>query len=210
MPRKKKTVIHGTDAEYTSDFSQPLPTNKVEPAVIPTPTPDPAPGEQQQAQTKKPRPNAIKPARQAEKPKPVAPPAKKQTPEKQEHAAKPNLSDKREIALAAAVKVEQNAKLVALEAKGISAKDAITLAGRRAVEQFVPSPEFVEKSDDARMPMRQGYKSTKRVPAAMLDALRDKHDPLRLSSDGAMMRGQFEPLFWSCLDAVIEELNDRF
>ncbi|MEP4035502.1 MAG: hypothetical protein ABJM30_03180, partial [Pseudophaeobacter sp.] len=123
---------------------------------------------------------------------------------------KPDVSDKREIALAAAVKVEQNTKLVALEAKGISAKDAITLAGRRAVEKFVPKQEFVEKPDDERMPMRQGYKSTKRVPAAMLDALRDKHDPLRLSSDGAMMRGQFEPLFWSCLDEVIEELNNRF
>ncbi|WP_420013189.1 hypothetical protein [Tateyamaria sp.] len=60
------------------------------------------------------------------------------------------------------------------------------------------------------MPMRDGYKSTKRVSAAMLDALRDEHDPLRLSSDGAMLRGQFEPLFWTVLDEVIGELTERF
>ena len=58
--------------------------------------------------------------------------------------------------------------------------------------------------------MRQGYKSTKRISAAMLDQLRKEQDPLGLSSDGAMMRGQFEPLFWSCLDAVIEELNSKY
>ena len=208
MPRKKKTAIHGRDAAYTSDFSQPLPTNKIEPTL--TPIPDPAPVAPQKAVAKKPTPKAAEPTKQTEKPKPVALRTKKHAPKKPERAPKYDLSDKREIALAAAVKIEQNDKLVALEAKGISAKDAITIAGRRAVEQFVPKSEFIEKTDDERMPMRQGYKSTKRVPAAMLDALRDKHDPLRLSSDSAMMRGQFEPLFWSCLDTVIEELNNRF
>lgn len=208
MPRKKKTAIHGTDTAYTSDFSQPLPTNKIE--QTPAPKPDPTPIPPQKAVPQTPTPMAAQPAKTTKKPKPVATPARKPTADKQVRMAKPDLSDKREIALAAAVKVEQHEKLLALEAKGISAKDAITIAGRRAVEQFIPNPEFVEKSDDERMPMRQGYKSTKRVPAAMLDALRDKHDPLRLSSDSAMMRGQFEPLFWSCLDAVIEELNNRF
>lgn len=208
MPRKKKTAIHGTDTAYTSDFSQPLPTNKIE--QTPAPKPDPTPITPQKAVQKTATQKAEQPAKTTEKPKLVAKPVRMPTADKQVRKAKPDLSDKREIALAAAVKIEQHDKLVALEAKGISAKDAITIAGRRAVEQFVPKPDFVEKSDDERMPMRQGYKSTKRVPAAMLDALRDKHDPLRLSSDSAMMRGQFEPLFWSCLDAVIEELNNRF
>ena len=208
MPRKKKTAIHGRDAAYTSDFSQPLPTNKIE--LTPTPAPDPKPVAPQKAAAEKPAPKTAEPTKPTEKSKPVAPQAKRQATKKPQQAPKPDLSNKREIALAAAVKVEQNYKLIALEAKGISAKDAITIAGRRAVEQFVPKPDFVEKSDDERMPMRQGYKSTKRVPAAMLDALREKHDPLRLSSDSAMMRGQFEPLFWSCLDAVIEELDKKF
>lgn len=200
MPRKKRTAITGTDPAYTSDFSQPLPTHKVaeKPETIPAPEP--------------PSTQPIKP--QKSEPKAKAEPAPKPAPKPIvkaiQPAAKPDVGEKREIALSAAVKVEQNEKLTALEAKGISAKDAITLAGRRAVDQFEPKAAFVEKTDADRMPMRQGYKSTKRIPAAMLDQLRKEHDPLGLSSDGAMMRGQFEPLFWSCLDAVIEELNSKY
>jgi len=200
MPRKKRTAIKGSDPAYTSDFSQPLPTHKV--AEKPETTPSP----------KVPSTQPIKPEKSEPKAKaePAPKPAPKPIVKAVQPAAKPDVSEKREIALSAAVKVEQNEKLTALEAKGISAKDAITLAGRRAVEQFEPKAAFVEKTDTERMPMRQGYKSTKRIPAAMLDQLRQKHDPLGLSSDGAMMRGQFEPLFWSCLDAVIEELNSKY
>ena len=200
MPRKKRTAIKGLDPAYTSDFSQPLPTHKVaeKPKTIPSP--------------KVPSTQPVKP--QKSEPKAKAEPASKPTPKPivkaAQPAAKPDVGEKREIALSAAVKIEQSEKLTALEAKGISAKDAITLAGRRAVEQFEPKAAFVEKTDTERMPMRQGYKSTKRIPAAMLDQLRQEHDPLGLSSDGAMMRGQFEPLFWSCLDAVIEELNSKY
>jgi hypothetical protein len=200
MPRKKRTAIKGSDPAYTSDFSQPLPTHKV--AEKPEPIPSP----------KVPSTQPVKP--QKSEPKAKAEPAPKPTPKPivkaVQPAAKPDVGEKREIALSAAVKVEQNEKLTALEAKGISAKDAITLAGRRAVEQFEPKAAFVEKTDTERMPMRQGYKSTKRIPAAMLDQLRQEHDHLGLSSDGARMRGQFEPLFWSCLDAVIEELNSKY
>jgi hypothetical protein len=201
MPRKKKTVIKGVDAEYTSDFSQPLPTNKpkaqeqppeVSPPVAAKPEPKP-PVKPEPAQPKS------EPAKATPQPKPK-PLAKSQAVAQ---------GDKREIALSAAVKLDQHDKLMALEAKGTSAKVAITMAGRRAVEQFVPEGKFIEKQDVPRMPMRQGYKSTKRIDAALLDALRDEHDPHRLSSDGAMMRGQFEPLFWSSLDEVIEELNSK-
>lgn len=200
MPRKKRTAIKGSDPAYTSDFSQPLPTHKVAEKAEPIPSP------------KVPSTQPVKP--QKSEPKAKAEPAPKPTPKPivkaAQPAAKPDVGEKREIALSAAVKIEQSEKLTALEAKGISAKDAITLAGRRAVEQFEPKAAFVEKTDTERMPMRQGYKSTKRIPAAMLDQLRQEHDPLGLSSDGAMMRGQFEPLFWSCLDAVIEELNSKY
>lgn len=202
MARKKRTAIKGTDPAYTSDFSQPLPTNKVAekteqaPATITKPTQPPATSQSEQ----KPAPAA----------KPTPKPAPKSAIKAAHTVEQENPSDKREIAMSAAVKLDQNEKLTALAKKGISAKDAITLAGRRAVEQFEPKAVFVEKSDADRMPMRQGYKSTKRISAAMLDQLRKEQDPLGLSSDGAMMRGQFEPLFWSCLDAVIEELNSKY
>ena len=207
MPRKKKTAIKGSDPAYTSDFSQPLPTNK--PVVEETPKPvvskpEPAP---EKSPAPKPTP---KPTVKTEITNPKQPPAKPAP------AAKPKSmpqfqgsGDKREIALSAAVKMDQQKQLDALEAQGTPAKVAITMAGRRAVEQFEPQPEYVEKQDVQRMPMRQGYKSTKRIDASLLDALRNKHDPHRLSSDSAMMRGQFEPLFWTCLDAVIKELNSK-
>ncbi len=106
--------------------------------------------------------------------------------------------------------MDQHTKLEALETKGLPQKDVIVLAGRRAIERFDPKPEFVEKPEADRRPMREGYKSTKRVDAVLLEKLRDKHDPLRVSSDAAMVRGQFEILFWSCLDEVIDELNSKY
>ena len=201
MPRKKRTTLAGTDPEYTTDFSQPLPTNKVA-----TPEPQdaaPAPAKPKPVEEKPKQPAAKK---TTTKPKPTP---KTTTPPKKP-VAKSDPSEKREIAVAAAVKVDQDVKLRALEEKGVSPKDAITIAGRRAVDRFEPKPEFIPKAEAERMPMRDGYKSTKRVSAAMLDALRDEHDPLRLSSAGAMLRGQFEPLFWTVLDEVIGELTERF
>lgn len=119
MPRKKRTTLAGTDPEYTTDFSQPLPTNKVA-----TPEPQdaaPAPA--------KPKPVVEKPKQPAAKKtttKPKPSPKRATSPEKPtpKPATKPDSSQKREIAVAAAVKVDQDAKLRALEAKGISQKDA--------------------------------------------------------------------------------------
>lgn len=202
MARKERPNIKGTDPAYASEF-EPIPTNKPVIAASPAPAatqsvpePDKAPKPDTTAKPEKSRANPITP-------KPTLTPNPKPKPQSS------GTSQKREIALSAAVKLDQQEQLAALEAKGTPTKVAITMAGRRAIEQFEPKQEFVEKLDIQRMPMRQGYKSTKRIDAALLDTLRDKHDPHRLSSDGAMMRGQFEPLFWSCLDAVIEELNSK-
>ena len=203
MPRKKKTAIKGSDPAYTSDFSHPLPTNK----PVAEETLKPVVSKPVVAREAAPAPKpAVKPDISKTKETPTklaATPKPKSVPKTQGSVYK------REIALSAAVMHDQQNKLDALEAKGTPAKIAITMAGRRAVEQFKPQHKYVEKQEVQRMPMRQGYKSTKRIDASLLDALRDKHDPHRLSSDGAMMRGQFEPLFWSCLDAVIEELNSK-
>ena len=89
-------------------------------------------------------------------------------------------------------------------------KDIVTLAGRRATERFTLEPVFVPKAEAERLPMRDGYHTSKRLPGHILDDLRKEHDPLGISSDPAMVRGQFEKLFWTCLDEVIEELNSRY
>ena len=89
-------------------------------------------------------------------------------------------------------------------------KDIVTLAGRRATERFTLDPVLVPKAEAERLPMRDGYHTSKRLPAHVLDDLRKEHDPLGISSDPAMVRGQFEKLFWTCLDEVIEELNSRY
>jgi hypothetical protein len=118
-------------------------------------------------------------------------------------------AEKRETRLDAAVKVDQGKKLDALEGQGIAARDVIVLAGRRATARFELKAKYIEKPEADRLPMREGYHTTKRLPANILDDLREKHDPLRLQSDSAMVRGQFEPVFWTCLDEVIEELRQK-
>ena len=96
-----------------------------------------------------------------------------------------------------------------LVAKGIDRKVPIRLAGRKAVQLFDPKREFIEKPEADRLPIRDGYQTTKRVNAELIDHLRTENDPYGLSSDTAMLRGQFEPLFWKCLDEVLQELAQK-
>ncbi|UUV08707.1 hypothetical protein [Ruegeria sp. YS9] len=204
MARKKKPKIAGSDPAYTSDFSEfnKLPTNK--PPEIQEPEPQPVQPQEPKPETTT-APTAARTRKPRAKPAAAAPVRKQAAP-----VPKKDLGPKRELTLIAAVKMDQHSKLEALENKGLPQKDIIALAGRRAIERFDPKPEFVEKPEADRRPMREGYKSTKRVDTALLEKLRDKHDPLRVSSDAAMVRGQFEILFWSCLDEVIEELNSKY
>ena len=97
MPRKKRTAIKGSDPAYTSDFSQPLPTHKV--AEKPETTPSP----------KVPSTQPIKPEKSEPKAKaePAPKPAPKPIVKAVQPAAKPDVGEKREIALSAAVKVKQ-------------------------------------------------------------------------------------------------------
>lgn len=125
-------------------------------------------------------------------------------------ASEPDGTEKREIALDVAAKREQGDALNALEQQGFAVRDVIVKAGRRATGRFELKPNFVPKPEAERLPVRVGgYHTTKRLPATILNDLRQQHDPLRLKSDGAMVRGQFEPLFWTCLDEVIEELQKK-
>lgn len=202
MARKERPNIKGTDPAYASEF-EPIPTNK--PVIESSPPPVAPQPVAELATAPEPKP-AVK--HEASHAKPTTP-KRTSAPKPEANPQSSGVGDKREIPLSAAVKLDQHEKLLALEANGTPAKIAITMAGRRAIEQFEAEVKFIEKQDVQRMPMREGYRSTKRIDAALLDTLRNEHDPHRLSSDSAMMRGQFEPLFWSCLDAVIEELNSK-
>lgn len=219
MARKTRPNIKGHNPDYSTNFTSAREATSTfaagasSPAPTPTPTPTPetsaAQIETQEAEeiSRAPAPEdeAATPTRAEQA---ISESLTQKTPKATEKAApKRKAEGKRETRLDAAVKVEQGAKLDALEGQGVAARDVITLAGRRATARFELKAKFVEKPEADRLPMREGYHTTKRLSANVLDDLREKHDPLRLQSDSAMVRGQFEPLFWTCLDEVIEELR---
>lgn len=223
MARRKKPQITGSDPEYTSGAHQftKLPTNKAsEPKVPPaeTPTPVQAVAEPPVTETKqKPKPPAPKsqaivppaPKKARDTPKPAK--AKPANAPKQSAAAKPSAkSETRRVELLAALTPKLHEKLMLLEEHGIPHKDAMSVAGRRATKEFEASSSFVEKTEEDRLPTAQAYRSSKSIPVEILETLHDAANPLRLASDGAMVRGQFEPLFWKHLEDVIAELTDRF
>ena len=205
MARKKKPTIRGTDSEYETKFDRftPIPSTmppSVKATDMETTPAEPAPEEVKQPSKPK---QARKPA---EKPKPAKP---KSSSEKKPDTPQAPVGD-RQTTLDAAVRKDQADKIAPFEAKGLKMKDIVTLAGRRATERFTLEPVLVPKADADRLPMRDGYHTSKRLPGNILDDLRKEHDPLGISSDPAMVRGQFEKLFWTCLDDVIEELNSKY
>ena len=222
MARRKKPQIKGTDPSYDHSFERfrPIPNDMPPEVTVPgvkKPETNTLPEEPQ----KKPdRSETPKPTPAATSPKPVAAPRKsaaaskskiKPTPKPME-TTKTNETQptERQTTLDAAVTIDQSKRIAAFEAKGLKMKDIVTLAGRRATERFTLSPQYVPKPDADRLPMKQGYHTSKRLPANLLDTMRKEQDPLGISSDPAMVRGQFELLFWTCLDEVIEELKARY
>lgn len=201
MPRKQRTKIAGSDPNYHSDLPR-------KPIAEATPAIKPAPVAATPKETPKPR-NKRKPAA-----KPQAPVVKAQTaarPKPETTPAKPSAPKlaTREIHLTAAVRRDHGERIEKLAAKGIDPKVPIRLAGRKAVQLFEPKREFIEKPEADRLPLRDGYQTTKRVDVELIDHLRAENDPYGLSSDTAMLRGQFEPLFWKCLDEVLDELASK-
>ena len=201
MPRKQRTKIEGSDPNYHSDLPR-KPIAEATPAIKPAPEAAqskdaPKPRNKRQP-TAKPQPSVVKTQTEA-RPKPRTKPAKPAAP----------ASATREIHLTAAVKRDHGELIEKLAAKGIDPKVPVRLAGRKAVQLFEPKREFIEKPEADRLPLRDGYQTTKRVDAELIDHLRAENDPFGLSSDTAMLRGQFEPLFWKCLDEVLEELSSK-
>lgn len=224
MVRRKKPQITGEDPKYAHTFERLRPVESDMPPDVKIPgvaekapqteaKPSPNPPTTETPATPKPKatqkPVAAKPKKQAAQPKAKHPPkATISTKTAPAPAAAPK--DDRQITLDAAVKREQAEAMKPLLEKGLQQRDIIMLAGRRTTEQFELSPTYVPKPDADRLPMSEGYHTSKRLDAATLDAMRDKHDPLRVRSDPAMVRGQFETLFWHVLDDVIAELLQRY
>ena len=230
MARRKKPQIKGTDPSYDHSFERfrPIP-NDMPPEVI-------VPGVEKQAPTDKPEKNKAEPTvkEQPKAPKIASSPTQTAVPavksvstaaiapkhQKRKTASTPKSVEapepsvpqtkERQTTLDAAVKTEQAKQIAVLEEKGLKMKDIVTLAGRRATERFTLSPHFIPKPDAERLPMKRGYHTSKRLPSNLLDIMRKEQDPLGISSDPAMVRGQFELLFWSCLDEVIKELEEKY
>ncbi|MFQ1701911.1 hypothetical protein ACJ5NV_15085 [Loktanella agnita] len=228
MVRRKKPKITGADPNYSHTFERfravesDMPPDVKIPGVneqSANPSKDATTTNEEAAvvepkvsaaETKTPAPKAKKPVA-----KPKAPKAKKIAARpKPKPAEEPNASnsprDDRQITLDAAVRIDQAHAMQPLIEKGLQQRDIVMLAGRRATEKFVLSPTFVPKPDADRLPMQDGYHTSKRLDGAILDAMRDEHDPLRVRSDPAMVRGQFETLFWEMLDDVIAELIKKY
>ncbi|MGB7242596.1 MAG: hypothetical protein WBC93_10965 [Sulfitobacter sp.] len=217
MVRRTKPKITGDDPKYSHTFERYRPVETDMPSDVKIPD--------KSAQ-------AIEPSRQTQSP-PTTPPVKKSKtpdtkPEPRKATATPSKpkaakarsepqaktataprSD-RQTTLDAAVRVDQGDAMKPLIKKGLEQRDIVMLAGRKATEQFVLSPTFIPKPEADRLPMQDGYHTSKRLDGTILDAMREEHDPLRVRSDPAMVRGQFETLFWDKLDEVIEELSKKY
>ena len=218
MVRRKKPQITGEDPKYAHTFERLRPVESDMPPDVKIPggaeqapqtEPKPSPNPQTTETPATPKPVATKPKKQPTQPKATNPPKATISPKIPPTPATAPKGD-RQITLDAAVKREQAEAMQPLLEKGLQQRDIIMLAGRRTTEQFELSPTYVPKPDAVRLPMSEGYHTSKRLDAATLDAIRDKHDPLRVRSDPAMVRGQFETLFWQVLDDVIAELLQRY
>ncbi len=224
MVRRKKPQITGEDPKYSHTFERLRPVESdmppdvkipgvadaaPQPDAKPTPKPQTTetPATTKAAATPKTKTTTAK--KPPTKPKSKSAPKTASSPKAKPAPASAPKGD-RQITLDAAVKREQAEAMKPLLEKGLLQRDIIMLAGRRTTEQFVLSPEYIPKPDAERLPMSEGYHTSKRLDAATLDAMREKHDPLRVRSDPAMVRGQFETLFWQVLDDVIVELQQRY
>ncbi|NVK58338.1 MAG: hypothetical protein HWE26_22350 [Alteromonadaceae bacterium] len=111
------------------------------------------------------------------------------------------------VALTAYPKEEQRAALEAAQSDVVPIMDMVKLAGRRALARFEPKGDYIPVPDMQRMSANYRYTTTKQVNERLLQELHDAFNPLGLKSDNEMLRGQFEPLFWSELDGIIKEMQ---
>jgi hypothetical protein len=224
MVRRTKPKITGDDPKYSHTFERyrPIETDMpsdvkipeksaqaIEPSQQTQSPPTTPPTKQSKTLDTKPEPVKEKATPSKPKPQPSKP---KVTKARARPQAKTDAAPRgdRQTTLDAAVRIDQGEAMKPLVEKGLEQRDIVMLAGRKATEQFVLSPTFVPKPEADRLPMQEGYHTSKRLDGAILDAMREEHDPLRVRSDPAMVRGQFETLFWDKLDEVIKELSKKY
>lgn len=235
MPRRQRPVVKGSDPAYSHQFEtfEPVPSNMPPTVVIPgmeKPQPDPiekagdpAPDAARATTTPEAQePAGDKGAKAVAEPSAerVTKPKVERTPELQgtnpRVAAPPAAAQSRpegtmrRVSLKGALTRAHVEAMQPLVERGLARRDIAAVAGRRASAKFEPVDELVPLPEGDRMPIRDAYETSKNVRADLLDGLRQVHDPLRLKSDAAMVRGQFERLFWTELDAVIEELRKQY
>ena len=207
MARKKITSLLGDDPVYSKQFGDkpkpaepapnPEPVQETKPAT--EPTSEPKPVAEEQAQPSKPSAKAADPAQKTTaKKKPEPKPKAPKTPET------------RAVHVRAAPKKDHGPGLDALEAAGLPASDVVRLAGKRAIDKFELKPKYVAPDDAERLPSNMSFRTMKTLDAQVLDKLRDQADPLRLRSDAAVIQGQLEPVFWSELTSLIQELRKQY
>lgn len=199
MARRKKPTVTEGDPSYSHQFKSFRPVETDMPPDVKIPNLEPK-DESVQKRPKKEPAKKDKTSVKVSKPKP----------EENKTLVKVKRTGDRQVTLDAAVKITQKEEMKPLLNSGLKFKDIVTLAGKKAVAQFEATTEFVPKQEADRCPMKEGYHSSKRLPNQLLDSMRSEHDPLGVSSDSAMIRGQFEPLFWQVLDEVIVELKEKF
>lgn len=224
MVRRTKPKITGDDPKYSHTFERyrPIETDMpsdvkipeksaqaIEPSQQTQSPPTTPPTKQSKTLDTKPEPAKEKATPSKPKPQPSKPKVTKARARPQAKTGAAPRGD-RQTTLDAAVRIDQGEAMKPLVEKGLEQRDIVMLAGRKATEQFVLSPTFVPKPEADRLPMQEGYHTSKRLDGAILDAMREQHDPLRVRSDPAMVRGQFETLFWDKLDEVIKELSKKY
>ncbi|RFC61899.1 hypothetical protein DYI37_18925 [Fulvimarina endophytica] len=123
-------------------------------------------------------------------------------------AGRNDVNGTRLVWLRAVPRVDQLASLEDLDQRGFAMKDILKLAGKRASASFEPAAEFAAMQEVERLPLAYAFRTSKRVSVDLLEGLHDKADRLRVRSDDAMLRGQFEPLFWKEIDRVVDDLKN--
>ncbi|MDY8110916.1 hypothetical protein U0C82_17395 [Fulvimarina sp. 2208YS6-2-32] len=117
-------------------------------------------------------------------------------------------NETRFVWLRAVPRVDQLPQLKDLDERGFAMKDILKLAGKRASAAFEPAEDFAAMPETERLPLAYAFRTSKRVSVDLLESLHDQADRLRVRSDDAMLRGQFEPIFWREIDRVVGDLKN--
>lgn len=83
----------------------------------------------------------------------------------------------------------------------------IRVAGKRAIGKFRLDGKYIPPSSDTMSGKEFAYASSKYFDGSLVEKLRKDLDPLGLLGKSALIRGQFEKVFWDELDLVLKEVQ---